>query len=247
MHRYSLWILPLLAACPVAEPVTSIDGLAGGTLTGDVVAPAVTAASLTTKSLAVTGDVSAEGITAQSLDVTGDVTAENVAAEKVTTNKLIHRGFSLFGAPVGTITYDGDADVRGYRAVDGSCRAAYGEEAHVCSAEEAMTAYRSGVDPDASFSGAAVNSNGFYTSVRTYSGDEQLDTYLVVDDCLGWTASGPLAMTGGFSPTGGALENSWRIQHTYISFVHDEGLDVWRVEPLYNGDNCNSAVLLCCG
>ena len=239
-------LLALIAACPTAPPLEDledIDGLGGGELTSDLTVPTLTASTVAadevTAGVATLGDIAAQGI-----DVTGSVAAETVRAGSVETASLSVRGYAVFGAPIGTATFSELDEGRGYLAVDDLCRADFGAAAHVCSADEALTAYRAGLEPADVFNGAAVISGGFYTSLRLFSGDEAQDTYFVIDDCDAWTNTN--TFNAGFTIAAGELPASYRVAHTYLALVKEVS-GAWRLAPTFTITNCSEVTLACCG
>ena len=243
----TLALSSVVAGCPAPSTVDSIDGLAGGKLTSPVEAPAATfgdlaAAAATVDSVTASGDVTAANMTA-----TAAVTAQAVSASDITAEKLTVRGYAVFGAPLGTVDYNPSVDGDGYRVVDGLCRASFGEVAHVCGAEEVMTAYRAGVDPPDTMNQAAVVTQAQYTTLRAFTGDEGQDNYINVDDCDGWTSNETFRFGGGSSVIRGAVTNSYGAGHTYMALDHDEVRDLWRLAPPFTNANCSQVKLACCG
>lgn len=248
MRRFiTLALASVVAGCPAPSTIDSVDGLAGGKLTSPIEAPAatfgdVTATAATLDSVVASGDVTAANVTASGL-----VTAQAITANEVSAEKLTVRGYAVYGAPLGTVDYNPSVDGDGYRVVDGLCRVAFGEVAHVCGAEEVMTAYRAGIDPADTMNQAAVVTQAHYTTLRVATGDEARDNYVNVDDCDGWTSNQTFVFGGGSSVIRGAVTNSYGTGHTYLALDHDEVRDLWRLAPPFTNANCSQVKLACCG
>lgn len=230
------------AACPApTASITSVDGLAGGSLTSELSAPSIQAETVTAETLSAS-TAQLEQVASTSIEATASVTTPLVDAERVDADTLVIRGVPVFGAPLGTATRNSLDDGRGYRAVDASCREAFGPEAHVCGADEVMAAYRAGIDPPASMQDAAVNTFSAYLTVRKYTGDEAQDNYILVDDCIGWTSGNYVGAIHR-----GTVENSYGVEHSYLALHYDELLELWRLEPPFTVANCSEVNLACCG
>jgi hypothetical protein len=234
------------AGCPAPTTVESVDGLSGGKLTSRLDVPDLGAEFITVETMTV-GTVQAGAVIAQTIEASETLAAGAVDADSVSTERLAVRGYAVFGAPLGTVDYNPSVDGDGYRVVDGLCRASFGEVAHVCGAEEVMTAYRAGVDPPDTMHQAAVVTHAQYTTLRTFTGDEGQDNYVNIDDCDGWTNNQTFVFGGGSSTIRGAVTNSYGAGHTYMALDHDEVRDLWRLAPPFTNANCSQVKLACCG
>lgn len=111
-HTFALSLFVPVVGCPTSEPVTSIDGLEGGTLTSPIAAPAVAVGAATIGTLTTTtttaeattttvldaqtstlGEATATDLETTSLTVTGtsdivDLTVETVDADTITTDSI---------------------------------------------------------------------------------------------------------------------------------------------------------------
>jgi len=185
MTKFSIVFSALLfAACPrpAVPALTSIDGLEGGALTTKLTVPALAADEVQAPT------ANLDAVTSTST-ATESLTATDVIASTVATEKITVRGSSLFGLPVGVVpNYEPRADPEGgYRHADAACKTAFSDDlAHVCSSEEALFAFRDGVDLDASFDGASVNTYSF-TVVGQHNTDNE--RFYVANDCDGWTST----------------------------------------------------------
>jgi hypothetical protein len=248
--RTTIAILAVATAatgCPSPPPaITSIDGLQGGALATDLSVPALAADAVTTDAIT-TDELQSNAVTATTIDATTSLTTPSVEADRVSTTKLVVRGMPVFGAPVGTVDYTGFNDGRpGYRNADALCRADFGEEAHVCGADEVMAAYRAGIDPPASMHQAAVNTFSSYTTLRDFTGQgDGFDVYYTVNDCDAWRET--VTASTRFIPTTEAVDNAYPITHTYLALDYDQDRDVWRLKPPLLIANCSRVKLACCG
>jgi len=245
--RFALALLGAMtatAACP-APSITSVDGLAGGKLTSDIEAPTVRAEAVTTD-LVTAKTLQAEGLVASTVEATTSVTTPALEADRVTTDNVVVRGQTVFGAPLGAVPLPIISDGRpGYRAADRECREAFGDTAHVCEATEVMAAYRAGVDPPVELHQAAVNTFASYATARAFTGNENSDNYINVDDCDGWVDVNTFGATS--TPTGEALSGAYPIIHTYLALHYDDVRDAWSLRPPFLQANCNQVKLACCG
>jgi hypothetical protein len=242
----TLALTAVVAGCPAPTTVESVDGLSGGKLTSRLDVPDLGAESITVETMTV-GTVQAGAVIAQTIEASETLAAGAVDADSVSTEKLAVRGYAVFGTPLGTVDYNPSVDGDGYRVVDGLCRADFGEVAHVCGAEEVMTAYRAGIDPPDTMNLAAVVTQAHYTTLRAATGNEAQDNYVNVDDCDGWTSNQTFVFGGGSSTIRGAVTNSYPVGHTYLALEHDEARDLWRLAPPFTNANCSQVKLACCG
>jgi hypothetical protein len=219
--------LPITACAP---PINSVDGLEGGELASDIVVPKLTA-----------------NFVAASEANLGEVDAINVDADAVTTavldaDALKYRGMVVYGSPVGKVAFGGNGEALGYRSADDQCRGQFGETARVCGADEAMMAWRSGVEIDSVLSGAAVNTFGMHTTVQFEVSDYFRS--IVVSDCNGWSSRSPYFTES--TIVGPDEELAEPFEHSYMSMVFIVGAG-WRLSPnLTSMENCSSVELLCC-
>lgn len=195
--RASLLVVVFAAtACPQPAQVTSIDGLTGGTIDGDVTAGAYEGASVSVDDLAAkTATIPTLGFgeaTGTSLEVSGAVTAASanvtsltagsVTAETLTTTALTVDGVAfapaLLGVAPRTVTTPGAA------GADENCVGAFDAGAHVCSETEFFTALRFFSGDRATFSGATVNTA--HRQVGT-AVDPDGDVAVVADNCSDWS------------------------------------------------------------
>jgi flagellar biosynthesis protein FlhA len=120
--------------------------------------------------------------------------------------------------------------------------------AHVCSSEEALFAFRDGVDLDASFDGASVNTYSF-TVVGQHNTDNE--RFYVANDCDGWTSTSQASSERildenvnndrranlGFQPV-----RTWIDAH--MTLFAGRQIPSWRLRP--NIDGCIEVKLACC-
>jgi hypothetical protein len=230
MRKLAALMLPLFSCAPAID---SVDGLGGGELSSALSAPKITTDNIEART-ATLGDVSAAA-----------VDADGVTTRSVDADTIRHRGFVLAGAPLGKVQFGELAEPAGYRSADDTCRGAFGVDAHVCAADEAMLAWRSGVDIDVTLSGSAVNTFGFNTSIQLP--DVEAPLSVIVNDCDHWSDRSEFVSSTHFDNEGG-VARSTSFAHTYMAFVFDE-TSGWFLKPapLLNQTNCRSVQLLCCG
>jgi len=236
----------ILTACAdqAAPSLKSIDGLAGGSLTSDLAVPAMTTDSMT-----------AGAVQAKRLEIEEEATVGAMQAATVSTDSLQVRGWSMLGAPLGTVQIAARAEDSGYRGADDLCRNAFTESAHVCSADEVLTAARAGVDIPSDFDGAAVNTHSFAVVGREDSDSAFSGGRLfVVNDCDGWTS---IRQTTSLRVLSDDVndENRANLGLTPVTRWIDGYMmlysggeftgGVWRLRP--NIDRCDEARLACCG
>lgn len=239
-----------LTACPQQEPITSVNGLEGGTLISKLAAP-----ELKTELLNATS-VTADEIAAPAASI------DALTAQSVTTTALDVRqmtaGAILFGLPLGVV--EGftpstlEQDALGYEQADAACRQAFADEfAHVCSSAEAMFALRGAQRPeDAIFDGAAVNTFSFQIVGRETGADPQNRNF-VVNDCDGWTSARDTteariadpddASNDRRSDLGTFPVESWI--DGYMTLFAGRSTASWRLRP--NIFKCQDVKLACCG
>lgn len=182
---YLPFALATLTSCEPAS-ITSIDGLAGGTLTSALTVPALTSSDVQTTSLDATGDITANSVTTGSVTSSGGVTGASM---------VVTRGnarVAVFGLIVGTTSRAGletGPDVDGtspnYAVRTQACAAAFPATdalpaAHVCSTQEAMAhALQSPETVPSSASGGIVHS--YMSATYALPSDEGVEQ--IVNDC----------------------------------------------------------------
>ena len=238
----------MLACGQPGETTTSVDGLSGGAITSAVTVPSLTTNDVVAESAAFT----AAAIT--TLDAE-NLTSTNITADVVKTDRLVVRGLPLFGVPLGAIDYRPQGDATdGYIRADDACRTAFTDQAHVCSAEEALLAFRSGIELAVSLDGAAVNTHSFQVVGQDISEDPfLLGRLFVVNDCDGWTSSRQIGTTRGADDNvdnanranlGVSAVQKWIDGHMML-FAGTTLTPTWRLKP--NIDHCDQVKLACCG
>ena len=232
----------LIAACPQPTEIpsiASIDGLGGGALTSGLTVQSVDTEAITAKTM------SLEQLSVTDIDADSGLFSNRVEAATMTAEVFSLRGWTL-GAPLGTALYTGVDDGRpGYRAVDEVCRSAFGNTAHVCSADEAMTAFRAGVDLESEFHEAAVVTYGSYSGLLVFNTGDSADTYVNIDDCEGWTTIETLA--SGRTISRGGIQNSYPVSSTYLALSFSDTFDTWSLVPPLKQENCSRVKVACCG
>lgn len=185
------------AACPQPTPATTtVDGLTGGTITGDVAADAFNATEFTGETVTATSvdatNLSFDTATGESMtlsgalttasaSVTGSLTAGEVTAGVVDATSIELAGKALLPTILGTALRDGEP---GAQAADSMCEAAFEAGAHVCDETEFFIALRHFSGNRAALDGAAVHSP--HRQVRTGT-DPDGEFAVVADNCEDWT------------------------------------------------------------
>ncbi len=199
-----------------------------------------------TTELVIANTLQAEAAVASTVEATTSITTPELEADRVSADNVIVRGQAVFGAPLGAVELPRIVDGRpGYRAADRQCREAFGDAAHVCEATEVMAAYRAGIDPLDDMHQAAVNTFASYTTVRIFTGTEEQDHYVNVNDCNGWVSIDSFG--AGLSQSAGALTNSYPVVSSYLALHYDEVHDAWSLRPPFLQANCDQVKLACCG
>lgn len=193
-------LLALVSACQPQTGSTppSVDGFTGGDIAGEVRADRVSAKTLSSEN-AQLADVTAKSVSTQTLAVSGDarvagaLDVETLSGRAISTAALSVGGTNLkFPIIRGRARRDDEViDLAnrssGYDASDEACVASYGADAHACGAQEALLAWYLTPNPEMlNLEGSAVNVFQPYMAglLKDLTGSP---TYpLIIDDCQGW-------------------------------------------------------------
>lgn len=181
---------------PVAEPLTSVDGLEGGTLTGDL---ALADGELTAANVNVTDTVAATDVRSATL---GTNSLQAITAN--ITDLTVSGSLSLASSPVvaqrGTLTpvFVGSAPRPALpatrAAAQGACSAAFAGS-HICREDELLLAVRgSSSDVSSVLDGLTVESPHRVIAIAQVGEPQQL-AQVVSDNCGDWTLAPNVAGT----------------------------------------------------
>jgi hypothetical protein len=189
----SLLVVGLILGCPtseqpVAEPLTSVDGLEGGTLTGDL---ALADGELTAANVTVTDTVSATDVRSATV---GTNSLQAITATM--TDLTISGSLSLASSPVvapggGTLTpaFVGSAPrpllPTTRAAAQGACAAAFAGS-HICREDELLLAVRASSADVSVLDGLTVESPHRVIAIAQVGEPQQL-AQVVSDNCGDWT------------------------------------------------------------
>lgn len=193
----SLAVLVLaLVGCPQTppDPITSVDGLEGGRLVGDLQVDQLKMQTLQGGSIAVDnvnasgdgtfqGSIDASAITTASLNVAGPMTAASLSVD---TASFVERptlgGVPLASEIVGTaLRANGPSTAT---VAEGSCAAAF-DGAHICGESEFLQALPFFTQATSAIAGASVNVSSPRTVQRAL--DDVTERDLIANNCGNWT------------------------------------------------------------
>lgn len=221
-----LAFLALNVGCPQptpVDPITSVDGLEGGRIDGDVqvnalVANAVTAAEVDADTIAVAGDgsftgtLSASTVDADDISVAGGVTASTLTA----TSASFSGRPSVGGVPLGTDvvgTASRGAGPSTAATAEASCDGAF-DGAHICGEAEFLEALPFFAGNVTALEGASVRVSSARSGLRVLDGGIERD--VIMNDCDNWAKIGDVE--GGLSVGIGGTELVPGV--TVVPFAH---------------------------
>lgn len=192
-----LALLPLGGGCPqppTVDPVTTVDGLEGGRINGNLqvdslVAAVVTSGEVVTDSIEVNrdatfaGSITASSVATDAIAVDGALTASSLS---VTTGVFNERP-SLGGVPLGTDIVGAVGRRQGpstAATAEGSCADAF-SGAHICGEAEFLEALPFFAGSIAPLEGASVRVSAHHSALRVLAGGVERD--VVANDCGNWT------------------------------------------------------------
>jgi hypothetical protein len=239
------------------EPITSIDGLSGGRITGDVEVNNLRAATVTSGTVsAITVDVGGDGsfagvtantVTTETLVVEDAVTAASLSVDAASfTERPTIGGIPLGADIVGAVSRAQGENTSA--TAEGSCRGTF-EGSHICGEEEFFAALPHFAGSIGSLKGASVNISSSRTIQHgVLRGDvDVIDVDLIANNCRNWTSIADIE--GSFFFRDGEEVAPSLTTASFISgrLVVNQDDDSGRVFLGYTTECANSAIrFVCC-